>query len=108
MDLNGTYDVKAYGAVGNGEQDDAPAIQNTIQTANSRGGGLVWFPPGIYRLDTGLMISGQVLLAGSGWQVPTGHGSWLYVTRDSVAPISVTESPTDGRGAIIRDIAIRY
>jgi hypothetical protein len=46
------FDVKAYGAVGNGSTDDTAAIQSAIDAANTAGGGVVWFPKGTYKLVT--------------------------------------------------------
>src|SRR6185312_13850298 len=44
------FNVKDYGAVGNGVADDATAVQNAIAAANtSTYGGIVYFPPGDYR-----------------------------------------------------------
>jgi hypothetical protein len=48
-DLNAiAYDVKRYGAVGNGSTDDTDAIQAAIDAAAGAGGGVVFFPPGTY------------------------------------------------------------
>jgi len=46
------FDVKAYGAVGDGSTDDTAAIQSAIDAANTAGGGIVWFPKGNYKLVT--------------------------------------------------------
>lgn len=42
------YNVKDYGAVGNGIADDTVAIQTTINTAFTNGGGVVLIPIGVY------------------------------------------------------------
>jgi len=47
-DPNSVFDVKAYGARGDGVTIDTPAINKAIAAANTRGGGTVRFPPGIY------------------------------------------------------------
>lgn len=42
------YNVKSYGAVGNGSTDDTNAIRSAISAAASPGGGIVFFPAGTY------------------------------------------------------------
>jgi Pectate lyase superfamily protein len=46
------FNVRNYGAVGDGTADDAPAIQNALDAANTAGGGWVHVPAGVYRLAT--------------------------------------------------------
>jgi polygalacturonase len=42
------YDVRAFGATGDGRTLDTPAINRAIETANANGGGTVYFPGGTY------------------------------------------------------------
>jgi polygalacturonase len=42
------FDVRAFGAVGDGRKLDSPAIQRAIDAAASAGGGIVSFPAGRY------------------------------------------------------------
>jgi len=42
------YDVRAFGAKGDGQTLDTPAINKTIETAAAAGGGTVYFPAGTY------------------------------------------------------------
>lgn len=44
---DGAYNVKAYGAAGNGSKDDTESIQACIDAVPSTGG-VVFFPPGTY------------------------------------------------------------
>jgi alpha-glucuronidase len=44
----GTYNVRHYGAVGDGTANDAPAINKAIDAANAAGGGTVFVPSGVY------------------------------------------------------------
>ena len=48
--LAGTFNVKSYGAKGDGTTDDVAAIQAAIDAAGAAGGGHVYFPPGTYKL----------------------------------------------------------
>ncbi len=47
--INGRVSVRAFGAKGNGTDDDHPAIQNAIDYALELGGCEIWFDPGVYR-----------------------------------------------------------
>jgi len=51
-----TISVKDFGAVGNDITDDTAAIQLAINYANTIGGD-VYFPPGIYKITSGLTIN---------------------------------------------------
>ncbi|MBN2288448.1 MAG: glycoside hydrolase family 28 protein [Candidatus Glassbacteria bacterium] len=46
------YNVRDYGAAGDGEARDTPAIQQAVDAASSAGGGTVYFPPGKYLSGT--------------------------------------------------------
>jgi len=46
------FNVKAFGAVGDGTTDDTAAIQAAIDAAWAVGGGTVWFPKATYKLAT--------------------------------------------------------
>lgn len=45
------YDVKEWGAVGNGLANDTTAVQNAINQAHTDGGGIVFLPQGTYLCD---------------------------------------------------------
>lgn len=45
------FNVKHFGAVGNGVTGDCDAIQATIVAANAAGGGIIYFPPGSYVVE---------------------------------------------------------
>ena len=44
------YNVRSYGAVGNGMADDAPAVRSAITAAAAVRGATLYFPAGTYRL----------------------------------------------------------
>ena len=63
------YNVREFGAAGDGSRIDSPAINAAIEAASAKGGGVIWFPAGIYssysirlrdnitlRLDEGAVI----------------------------------------------------
>lgn len=51
--IPGIYDVRKYGATGNGKTNDAGAIQKAIDTCSKNGGGVV-------KLDNGVFLSGGI------------------------------------------------
>lgn len=52
LQITGTANVRAYGAVGDGKTDDTDAIRKAIAALPAGGGGVVFFPPGHYLTDT--------------------------------------------------------
>lgn len=74
----GIYNVKEFGAKGDGKTIDSPAINNAIDMAAKEGGGTIYFPAGNYlcfsirlKSNTGLFLDhGAVIVAAS----PDEHG----------------------------------
>lgn len=68
------YNVRDYGAVGNGVKDDRAAIQKAIDAASAAGGGSVYIPSGVYSVSGGgnskslgcLIIRDNVTVYGDG------------------------------------------
>lgn len=50
------FNVKAFGATGNGSTDDTTAIQNTINACNTAGGGVVYLPAATYKTTASLKL----------------------------------------------------
>lgn len=67
------YDVRTFGATGNGTTIDSPAINKAIEAATAAGGGTVLFPAGVYasysiRLKSNIALyleQGSTILAAS-------------------------------------------
>jgi len=64
-----TFDVRQFGATGNGTNLDTRAIQKALDACGRVGGGTVWFRPGIYlsrpltlRTRTTLRLDGGAIL----------------------------------------------
>ena len=69
----GSYNVRTYGALGDGSTIDSPAINRAIDAASEKGGGTVYFPAGTYasysirlKSNVGLYLDhGATILAAS-------------------------------------------
>lgn len=57
------YNVKDYGAVGDGVNDDQPVIQSALDDAAAAGGGRVIIPDGVYLIGGALIIDSNVILS---------------------------------------------
>lgn len=60
------FNVKAYGATGDGLTDDTSAIEAAVSAAISAGGGVVYIPPGTFMVRRPLVLGSNVELRGSG------------------------------------------
>lgn len=56
--------VKTYGAVGNDSNDDTDAILQAVEAVHARGGGILYFPKGVYRISQGIVLHEFVKLVG--------------------------------------------
>lgn len=88
--IAGVYDVRSFGAVGDGKTIDSPAINKAIEVASAAGGGTVRFPAGIYlsysiRLKSNITIyleAGSKILAAN----KSVHGGEGYDAPEPIAP----------------------
>jgi polygalacturonase len=120
----GTFNVKDYGAKGNGSSNDASAINQAITAANGAGGGTVVFPSGTYRVGASIHMKSNVTLnlqsgstlvgTSSGYDAPEsnsndsfqdyGHSHFhdAMIWGDRLTNIGFTGSGTiDGGGSFI-------
>lgn len=98
----GVFNVKDYGATGNGSTNDYTAVQAAITACGAAGGGTVHFPPGTYYCASQLTIpddntgtwpklTGNVRLTGAmGWETgrsgDTPRPSAILDIRANTAP----------------------
>ena len=86
-----TANVKSFGAKGDDSTDDTAAIQNAINSLTGSGvgkGGIVYLPPGIYRISSALTFgntANAITLKGSSTHFPimNNGGSIIRVTNTS-------------------------
>ncbi len=72
------FDITNYGAIANDSNSDQDAIQDAINAAEANGGGIVFFPPGEFLINTNAsstnsitVSSSNIILKGSG-SIPGG------------------------------------
>ncbi len=69
LNLENCWNVRDFGAAGDGRTDDSTAVQAALAAAEKAGGGRIYFPAGIYditSLEKGLSIPAHTVLAGDG------------------------------------------
>jgi hypothetical protein len=88
-----TYNVKNYGAVGDGSNDDTSAIQSAINAIVALGGynavGAVYFPAGVYNVSSALTASGDYV---SIYFVGEGRVSSIIRTTSTTADVFTLNS----------------
>lgn len=101
-----TFNVKTYGAVGDGTTDDAAAIQSAITACVAAGGGTVLFPAAVYACTTDIVVDASlVFLRGEGTPsgiyqgVPT-TGAVLKRTGATAGSVVRFETPVAASTAI--------
>ena len=89
----GAFNVRSFGATGDGKTLDSPAINRAIEAAATNGGGTVYFPAGIYAsfsirlkshitlyLDQGAVILAETVphegAASGGYDTAEPQGEW--------------------------------
>lgn len=68
-----SFNVKAYGAIGDGVINDVAAIQSAIDAAVAAGGGTVEFPVGSFKVNTPIQLKPGVFLRGAGSSPSAGN-----------------------------------
>ncbi|MEU9986678.1 glycosyl hydrolase family 28 protein [Streptomyces sp. NPDC048045] len=72
------FDVRDYGARGDGSANDTPAIDRAVTAANAAGGGTVRFPAGTYRSKNTLHMKSHVTLRLDRGATLQGSGADAY------------------------------
>lgn len=84
------YNVKAYGAKGDGTTDDTSEIQSAIDAAGLAGGGIVFFPEGTYLISSALTVyEDNVVIQGigNGTKISTNNlTADIFTVGDGISP----------------------
>src|SRR5215469_2267908 len=93
-----TFNVKNFGAVGNGSTDDSAAIDSAITAVTAAGGGILFFPPGNFLMSTNTLIPpSNCIVQGSGIGATTITNT--CVTGGKVTTLTVVMTMTGGTNA---------
>lgn len=92
------FDVRAFGARGDGEVLDRDAIQAAIDAAHAKGGGVAYLPPGRYRTGT-VVLKDNVCL-----YLEAGAVLWGSAHREDYLP----QHPFSGPGANHKDYCAEH
>src|SRR5579871_3829939 len=104
-----TFDVRDFGAVGDGKTNCAEALQRAIDRASQSGRGVVVFPAGKFLTGTLILKSNVELrldrgstILGSRLRSDYSHGAMYALLRaDGCHDIAITgEGEIDGQGAL--------
>jgi len=68
------FNVRSFGAVGDGQTDDTAAFQKALDSAEKAGGGIVYAPRGNFFFAGNLNVPNAVTLAGIWQSVPAHNG----------------------------------
>ncbi|MCD8483204.1 MAG: glycoside hydrolase family 55 protein [Verrucomicrobia bacterium] len=68
---NRVFNVADFGAIPDDGQDDLAAINAAMQAAHEAGGGVVYFPAGVWDISDDLVMRSGVVLRGASPAVPT-------------------------------------
>jgi hypothetical protein len=87
--INGTVNVKDFGAVGDGVSDDTAAIQTAIQNVSTKTIRVLFFPAGTY------LVSEPLTISGSNWTI-YGEGASVSVIKTTANDNIITLDRTAG------------
>lgn len=96
------YNVRDFGAKGDGKTDDTAAFQRALDEAGKAGGGVVYAPRGLYLFKGHLVVPSGVTLKGVWESVPAHNGirdAGLPKPTDDGTTFLVTEGAGSEEGA---------
>jgi len=102
--VNGLFDVRRFGAVGDGVTDDTAAINRAISWAAAQSGGTVYFPEGVYACQCAGSAQGSVYKKAAGaWGAAVG--TWTKKAVVDTVVFLRNYNPTGGANG---DIWLNY
>lgn len=111
LGISETFNVKEWGAVGDGIADDGPVFRACVDFAEAQGGGIIYAPPGRYRVSgTGIASQGVISLPSNVGIAGAGKYSTTIVAADpvddSITGVIRTRSGASNLNVLIKDISV--
>lgn len=109
LSRDGVFDVRDFGALGDGTNDDSAAFRSALSAIGAANGcGILLVPPGDYKLASDLDIEDPVILRGV---APGNEWSKSRLKFEAYKGIRVHNARSgpnkrDGSGAVIQDLGI--
>ena len=95
LNIKDIFNVKDYGASGDGKADDSEAVQKALSSAEANGGGIIYLPAGEYNITSlteALNIPDKVIIAGDGKDntvINTDKRIYFYKNYGGITNISL-------------------
>lgn len=103
----GSFNVKSFGAVGDGSTDDTTRIQQAIDEAEEAGAGIIHIPAGTFNITASLTITKPIIFEGVGCTTGVTAGSVLKNISQDVPAIIVSGANTNAaQRCVFRDFGI--
>lgn len=94
------FNVRTFGAFGDGTTLDTAAIEQAITAANAAGGGTVIFPPGIYLSGTLELLSNVTLDLQPGAVLEGARARWTTATSRTMTSAGDTGSTVRAKDSV--------
>lgn len=102
----GWYNVRDYGAIGDGATNDTSAVSSAISAMNSAGGGILYFPKGKYLTTGGFNLASPCIVRGDGNTSEFGTMVFTSATQVICSSGSTSLFTVTDYGASFRDMAL--
>lgn len=103
--LVGVFNVRHFGAKGDGKADDTAAVTVAVRAVTAAGGGTLYFPRGTYKTSGGFVFNVPVIVRGDGMGEPIGTAAGANSKVTCTSPTAVVFTFT-ALYSKVQDIAI--